>query len=728
MTRARDALAILGSTLALAAAPLDAVRAQVVRGTVTAGSPQRPLSGAVVIARDSAGATLARTLSDSSGSFRITAGRRVSSLRVTRIGYRPVDLPLAGFTGVIAMQPISVALSAVRVTGRAMCPDAGGREQVVQVWEQARDALLAAVVAREARPADATLLLYERVLDAGGRRVLSETRRSRKTRTSRPFVAAANASTFATLGYVREHGGDRVFFAPDADVLLDPTFADSHCFAVVRDDDRPGDLGLEFTPARERRGLVDVRGTLWLRRDDPRIEDVEFSYTELGGVTSARQAGGFLEFATLPNGVTLLSRWAIRMPRVVVRAQEGSSAGGIGIAGGSPRVTGVHETGGVVVNASWVDGSVFAPVIARIAGVVHRMPHDTPVPGAAVRLEATGATTTSDSNGRFVLSAPLSGRYTVVATDTTIPFTVPELIVTGEVLVAEGRDAALRLQLPGEAEVARAVCDLVDGGVRPPAGKKTGTIIGRVAVPGGSPMGMHVTATWLARITIGHGLVRTGETTISMELDTTGTFVLCDVVSDRKVRLTARRSQVLLVDTSLTVTEGAALTRVAITADLSSRARLAQQLAPVEVRESTTMSPRMRDFEERRRSGFGHFIDESAMRKSDGPIASLIPRHIAGVRVVFVDTKTYLALSRGGGRREVGQALAGGIPEPCWIDIYVDGIQQFGDTRDDPVDVSRIGTHTLAAAEFYAGGATLPPQFNRTSNNCGVLLLWSRER
>ena len=725
MIRSPTGLAIVAAIVVLAFAPVAAAEAQVVRGMIATGSPHRPLSGVVVTGRDSAGATITRTLSDSSGAFRIET-RRLASLRVTRIGFAPVEVSLARFTGVVVMQPISVALSAVRVTGRAVCPESSGRAQVVAAWEQAREALLAAVVAREARPADAQLFLYERALDAGGRRVLSETRRTRDTRTSRPFIAAASASTFASLGYMREHNGDRIFFGPDAEVLLDPTFAETHCFAVVRNEERPDDVGLQFTPARERAGVVDVRGTLWLRREDPRIEDVEFSYTGIDGVTSSRQAGGVLEFATVPNGVTLLSRWAIRMPLIVVRGQQGSVATGTGNAATSS-VTGVHETGGVVMTAAWADGSRYAPVFGRIVGVVQRLPDGMPVRGATVRLDATGVTATSDSLGGFVLSAPLSGRYDVTATDTTIPWPLPELTVTAEAVVAEGRDAAVRLRFPGDAAVARAMCDLVDGGVRPsPGARRTGTIVGRVAVPGGSPSGMYVTSTWLAQITIGHGVVRTGETTLSMELDSTGTFVLCDVVAERDVRLTARRGQVLLVDTALKVPDGAPLIRVALTADLASRARLAQQLAPVEVSvDRTALSPQMREFEARRQSGFGgYFIDELAMRKTDAPIAMLIPRFFPGVRVVLIDTRTYLTLARGGAARE----LMGEGPKNCWIDIYVDGIQQFGDRIGDPVDVSRIGTHTLAAAEFYAGGASVPPQFNRTANNCGVLLLWSRER
>jgi hypothetical protein len=39
-----------------------------------------------------------------------------------------------------------------------------------------------------------------------------------------------------------------------------------------------------------------------------------------------------------------------------------------------------------------------------------------------------------------------------------------------------------------------------------------------------------------------------------------------------------------------------------------------------------------------------------------------------------------------------------------------------------------IATAQTGAIEFYAGGASLPVQFNRTSSGCGALLLWTRDR
>jgi hypothetical protein len=43
-------------------------------------------------------------------------------------------------------------------------------------------------------------------------------------------------------------------------------------------------------------------------------------------------------------------------------------------------------------------------------------------------------------------------------------------------------------------------------------------------------------------------------------------------------------------------------------------------------------------------------------------------------------------------------------------------------------DMSRFSVKDYAGVEYYAGGASLPEKYNSTSNACGVLLLWTRDR
>jgi hypothetical protein len=45
-----------------------------------------------------------------------------------------------------------------------------------------------------------------------------------------------------------------------------------------------------------------------------------------------------------------------------------------------------------------------------------------------------------------------------------------------------------------------------------------------------------------------------------------------------------------------------------------------------------------------------------------------------------------------------------------------------------PPDWSKILPADYAAVEFYAGPAEAPIEFTGSANECGLLLLWTRER
>ena len=64
-------------------------------------------------------------------------------------------------------------------------------------------------------------------------------------------------------------------------------------------------------------------------------------------------------------------------------------------------------------------------------------------------------------------------------------------------------------------------------------------------------------------------------------------------------------------------------------------------------------------------------------------------------------------------------ALSGGN---CPLDIYLNGAASV-DT-----DLEKLRASEFAGVEYYAGGAAIPTQYNRTGSSCGVILLWTRER
>jgi hypothetical protein len=126
------------------------------------------------------------------------------------------------------------------------------------------------------------------------------------------------------------------------------------------------------------------------------------------------------------------------------------------------------------------------------------------------------------------------------------------------------------------------------------------------------------------------------------------------------------------------------------------------------------ISPGLRDFEERRRSGIhGSFVGEAEMRKQDDKKITWFVRQFPGVKVVCRNGCTASAT-----RVQSKYAVLGGA---CLVEIYVDGA-----VWTDP-NLENLRVDDYAAIEHYAG-ASIPAQYNKTGSTCGVLLLWRRER
>jgi len=149
------------------------------------------------------------------------------------------------------------------------------------------------------------------------------------------------------------------------------------------------------------------------------------------------------------------------------------------------------------------------------------------------------------------------------------------------------------------------------------------------------------------------------------------------------------------------------------------------------------LSPNLQAFEERRLSGQGgHFITDSILRRNDDRrMGGLIAAHMPGLALVNKSGNEYLASTRKCGPG--GQLLTCGSGFTCWVSVYLDGVRIYDATMDlyskmsgPPIrpDFGRLTARDYAAVEFYAGGATIPAQYNMTGSDCGVLLLWTRER
>ncbi len=132
------------------------------------------------------------------------------------------------------------------------------------------------------------------------------------------------------------------------------------------------------------------------------------------------------------------------------------------------------------------------------------------------------------------------------------------------------------------------------------------------------------------------------------------------------------------------------------------------------------ISPGLRDFNERRRSGFGSFIADAELRKSEHRTIASMVRRFPGLRVSCPRAGPRLGECFGTTTRRLSRyAVLGGS---CEVEVRVDGIVSADN------DIERLKSADYAGIEYYAGEATIPAQYNRTGSACGVLLLWSRER
>ena len=146
-------------------------------------------------------------------------------------------------------------------------------------------------------------------------------------------------------------------------------------------------------------------------------------------------------------------------------------------------------------------------------------------------------------------------------------------------------------------------------------------------------------------------------------------------------------------------------------------------LANVEIAE-----PHVAEFEERRKLGFGYFIDTKELRKleSGKPLGSYLTGRVPSLRLYRPDPKNrpteyYL----GGGH---GVASFERVAAMCPIAIFIDGGAFYipGLTPGGLPDISGLSTDDYSAVEYYPSAATIPPRYAITQQSCGLLLLWRR--
>lgn len=127
--------------------------------------------------------------------------------------------------------------------------------------------------------------------------------------------------------------------------------------------------------------------------------------------------------------------------------------------------------------------------------------------------------------------------------------------------------------------------------------------------------------------------------------------------------------------------------------------------------------PTLRDFEERRLTGRGHFISEVELRKSDSRKMQDVVRRFPGLQVLCTRSGFYSCEAVA--TRSVKKV---GTASDCRYTVLVDGVP-----LRDP-DLNKLDVMEFAGIEGYTAGERIPTRYNMMGNPCGVLLFWTRER
>lgn len=422
------------------------VGAQDVHGVVRDSTSREPVSSAVIAFFDANGVAVGRNLSNERGMYRVAISQPAVRAHVVRLGYRPRDIKLAD--GVqeldIVLSRMPATLEEVRVHASVKCPQRRDGAAALALLEQARSGLLSTIVAREANPATMKLLDFRQILD-GDKADHLTVKIDSADKAATSFVAEKSGAEFVQYGFSRHDSlGGHVLSGPDADVLLDDGFAAGYCFRIQESDrNRPRQVGLGFFPAEEKRGRVDIDGTLWIDTAARSLRDIEFRYVGMPDNQGGVDAGGHIYFREMPNGVVLIDRWSLRM--ATSRVNRG-------------RITHVPmESGGEVARARWSDGQTWEASLGTLT--LHLVDAvGAPVPRAIVMLDSTEYAGSADSLGTVVIPDLFPGRYTVMFVDTALAH-VPISIRSAFQFVAQrGKTDEKVLHVPSEDDFLQVAC------------------------------------------------------------------------------------------------------------------------------------------------------------------------------------------------------------------------------------------------------------------------------
>lgn len=461
-----------------------------IRGSVVDSTNRMPVAGAVVMLLDETGATLTRTMVSERGTYRLLRLPKATQLRVVRLGFAPLVLPLTAATGRpeggylldVRLPPLARSLGEVAVAAPVArgCETRSDHIRSLALLEAARAGVLSTIVANEHDPPRLTILRYERLLDDEGLGVVSQSVRvdsSPAAQTS--FNAVHSAADFLANGFRTGREGEYIYYSPDASVLLDERFPRGYCFdVVVSDTAHRTHVGLHFAPAARQRGRVDIDGTLWIDTTTRTLAELTFRYVGIDPLSESLGAGGRIGFRSLPSGVTFIDRWHLRLIGVPAATPSERPSGAR-----TPLSYQVRDVGGELAEARWSDGRVWSAPLATLH-ITAVGDGNRPAPRARLLLMGTEYRAVANAEGRAIIPNVLPGPYTIGVDDPLLRSLDLWLPTRRSLTAVRGASIVVRAEVDGPITMARTACGRTDGAPRP----NESWLIGRIVDETGRPV------------------------------------------------------------------------------------------------------------------------------------------------------------------------------------------------------------------------------------------------
>ncbi len=157
------------------------------------------------------------------------------------------------------------------------------------------------------------------------------------------------------------------------------------------------------------------------------------------------------------------------------------------------------------------------------------------------------------------------------------------------------------------------------------------------------------------------------------------------------------------------------LTLDAVSAVLDTVRVMGQRIVP---------SADMRDFERRRKSGFGTFLDETDIERRHPIFAADLFRMVPGVTVLPSGMFSHAILMRGRSLMVRGADSVAASGDFCVPAFYIDGVRVF--SRDGDLELF-VSIPEIRAIEIFTGASNVPAEFNSTKG-CGSIVIHTGPR